>query len=156
MFELEGEREVKKLLKASVATFLSLWIISVVPAHASEQVAKPEILVELNKAQTSAKGCRISLLLHNNMGEELTQLMLDLVVFDQDAGVIDFLSMKTGRMPTGKKRVRQYELPASDCTNISSLLINDVSQCEGTEKVTPARCLDALKVSSRAAIDLTL
>ena len=145
-----------KLFKAIVAVVLPLWTMLLSLAQASEGDIAPEIFVELNKAESSSKGCRISLLFQNKMNEELSQLVLDLVVFDQNAGIIDFLSMQTGQMPIGKKRVRQYELSAAKCEGISALLINDVSQCSGGEGVTPATCGNALKVSSRAAIDLTL
>ncbi|GHB45552.1 hypothetical protein GCM10007094_38720 [Pseudovibrio japonicus] len=144
------------LLKLSSLALAPLWITQVTEAHAADTKQEPVITLQLNKADTTQNGCRVSLVVRNHLQEEVTQLALDLVLFDNAGEIADFLSMKTGRLPSGKTRVRQYDLPSGDCAAISSVLVNNVTQCEGTANVSPARCLDALKVSSRAAIELTL
>lgn len=145
-----------RLAKICSLALLPLWITQVSYAQPQEGESKPSIALQLNKAETINSGCRVSLLVRNYLSSEIGQLSLDLVVFDSTGGISDFLSMKTGRLPTGKTRVQQYDLPSSECSQISSLLINDVSHCEGPEPISPASCLDALNVSSRAAIELTL
>lgn len=145
-----------KLAKIFLLAALPLWITQPSFAQSTESAREPVITLQLNKAETINAGCRISLLVRNHLNDEITQLSLDLVVFDRTGGISDFLSMKTGRLPTGKTRVQQYDLPSSQCSQISSVLINDVSQCEGSTSVSPSSCLDALHVSSRAAIELSL
>ncbi len=132
-----------------------LWITQITAAEAANATKEPVIALQLNKAETTQNGCRVSLIVRNHLKDEINQQMLDLVVFDSTGGIADFLSMKTGRLPSGKTRVQQYDLPSSGCADISSLLINDVSQCEGAGNISPARCLDSLNVSSRTAIELT-
>ncbi len=146
----------KKLMKLFSLVILSLWITQIAVVQAASADQEPVIALQLNKAETTQNGCRVSLLVRNHLKNEITQLALDLVVFDNTGRISDFLSMKTGRLPSGKTRVQQYDLPAGSCANISSLLINDVSQCEGAENISPTRCLDTLNVSSRADIELTL
>ncbi|SDR17010.1 hypothetical protein [Pseudovibrio sp. Tun.PSC04-5.I4] len=145
-----------KLAKILLLAVLPLWITQTGFAQSTEGAKEPVIALQLNKAETINAGCRVSLLVRNHLNDEISQLSLDLVVFDSTGGISDFLSMKTGRLPTGKTRVQQYDLPSSECNQISSLLINDVSQCEGSAAVSPSSCLDALHVSSRAAIELTM
>ncbi|KZK75552.1 hypothetical protein PsW64_05460 [Pseudovibrio sp. W64] len=145
-----------KLVKLFSLALAALWITQITAAEAANTTREPVIALQLNKAETTQNGCRVSLLVRNHLKDEINQLALDLVVFDSAGGIADFLSMKTGRLPSGKTRVQQYDLPSSSCADISSLLINDVSQCEGAENVSPASCLDSLNVSSRAAIELTL
>ncbi|WP_310618751.1 hypothetical protein [Flexibacterium corallicola] len=114
-----------------------------------------EISLQLNKAVSQGQSCRVSLVMQNGLSQTIEQLGVDLVIFDRSGGVFDFLTVKAGRLPAGKTRVRQYDLSGQDCTNISSLLVNDVRSCDG-DGLNQNICLDALTTSSLANIDLTL
>ncbi len=83
-----------------------LWITQPTTAQAADTKKYPAISQELNKAETIQNGCRVSLLVHNHLQEDITQLALDLVLIDNTDEITDLLSMKTGRLPSGKELCR--------------------------------------------------
>ncbi|WP_068087803.1 hypothetical protein [Polycladidibacter stylochi] len=122
---------------------------------ASEQATKSAIVFQLNNTQQVESACRMSLMLVNKTGTEITDMAVDLILIDAEGGVGDLLTLESGRLPKGKTRVQQYDLPQTSCDSISSVLVNDVSLCEG-KGLEPTTCLDLLSINSRIATKLIL
>ncbi|MGE0213358.1 MAG: hypothetical protein AB7S41_16835 [Parvibaculaceae bacterium] len=122
--------------------------------HAGAQDAR-KISVELNSAQSEGEGCRISFVFQNGLEARIEELAVEVVLFDDKNKVSEFLLMKTGPLPPGKVRVRQFELKARPCAAISRLLVNDVKECKG-EALSPNVCLEALSPKSTASIRLEM
>ncbi len=108
--------------------------------------------LELNSAKDNENGCRLTYVAKNNTGVVLEKTSYEVVVFDKDGGVAQFLILEFGNLPINKTKVVQFELNDQKCDNISRLLINDVSDCIAGGKTVPI-CLDALKTKSRTKID---
>lgn len=108
--------------------------------------------LQLNSAKDNENGCRLTYVAKNNTGVVLEKTSYEVVVFDKDGGVAQFLILEFGNLPIKKTKVVQFELNDQKCGNISRLLINDVSDCIAGGKTVPI-CLDALETKSRTKID---
>ena len=108
--------------------------------------------LELNSAKDKENGCRLTYVAKNSTGVDLDKTSYEVVVFNKDGGVSQFLILEFGKLSINKTKVVQFELNGQKCTDISRLLINDVSDCEAGGKAVPI-CLDALKTKSRTSIE---
>jgi hypothetical protein len=108
--------------------------------------------LELNSAKDNENGCRLTYVAKNKTGVVLEKTSYEVVVFDKDGGVAQFLILEFGKLPVNKTKVVQFELNGQKCADISRLLINDVSDCEADGQTVPI-CLDALTTSSRTSIN---
>jgi hypothetical protein len=141
---------------AAIALVAGSLAFGALPAPAAEEAAAPpSIALELNGLDQAEAGCRMSFLAHNGMGTEISELAVEIVLFDADGRADRFLSLKTGRLPLDKTRLRQFEIDDLSCDGISRILVNDVTECTG-EGLTAAGCLDALTVTSRVSVPLGL
>lgn len=128
-------------------------VASVNPALAADQ--KQQLALELNNAKQVETGCRVSFMFHNQIGQTIDDIAMEVAILDQMNMSQNFLLISTGRLTDGKRRVLQYDLPEQSCEEIGTILINDVSTCDVGD-MTPADCLDALNPSSRISIKLGL
>ena len=59
---------------------------------ASAQDAKPALALELNAVQPSEKGCRLTFVVANKLGAELSRAAFEVALFN-DLGVVDRLTV---------------------------------------------------------------
>jgi hypothetical protein len=113
--------------------------------------APPALTLELNGAQTSDKGCRLTFVVNNSLGAELTKAAFEIALFN-DSGVVDRLTVLDFKeLPAGKTKVTRFDLAGVDCAGISRILVNHATECAG-EGVEPAACLRKLKTTAKAGI----
>lgn len=111
-----------------------------------------KLQLELNAAQPTDKGCRLVFVIKNDLGASLTRAALEIAMFNE-AGVVDRLSVLEFKdLVAGKTKVSRFELAGVQCTNISRLLVNGATACEG-DGVQPQACQTALALSSKAGIE---
>ena len=115
----------------------------------------PQLLIELNNARQAGKNCRLSFIVQNRMPSAIKALALEIVLFNGQGLVEQFLKLKAGALPTGKMRVKQFDLKDRNCGDVSKMLINQIAECKG-ENLSPAACTGALSISSRTSIKLQL
>jgi hypothetical protein len=128
--------------------FLAALFMAICPLAAQER----KIDLEFNDLQQADSGCRAVFVLQNGLGKPLDQLTLRVVAFDTDNHVSLVLSLDVGAMPANKTRVLRFDLGEGvKCTDVSRLLLDDVTACKGAE-LDPAKCLAAVSLSSRAAV----
>ena len=144
--------------RAPMVPALVALLLSVVAAGASGGVAFAEnagnrIGLELNRLEKVGDGCRLSFVFRNGLSGTVEAMALELVLFDGEDRVAGLIAIDAGRLPAGKTRVRQFDFPATACSGIARVLVNDVAACQGGG-LAPGRCLEAIEVSSRAGIDL--
>lgn len=109
--------------------------------------------IELNKVEQRDSGCRMSFVAVNGLQERLEKTALEIVVFDQNNIVSQMLVLDFGRLPSGKTRVVEFELPHT-CDSISRVLVNGISECLGAgEQDMTEACFDALRTGNRAQIE---
>ncbi len=113
------------------------------------------ISIELNDATNISGACRLVFVAINNAGVILDKTSYSVVTFDAAGKVGQSLTFQFGRLPVGKTKVVQFDLPSQNCDTISRLLVNDVSECVVDGKASPI-CLDALATSTRTKITFGL
>lgn len=111
--------------------------------------------LELNNSRDVNGGCRLVYIAVNGTGVALDKTSYEVVVFDNDERVTQFLILEFGQLPAGKTKVMQFDLPEQPCAQISRLLINDVAECtSGGQPVTV--CMDALETRTRTSVGFGL
>ena len=97
-------------------------------------------MLELNAAQPSDKGCRLTFVVTNNLGAELTKAAFEIALFN-DTGVVDRLTvLDFNELPEGKTKVARFDLAGTDCAKISRVLVNHATECTGAG-IDPKACL---------------
>ncbi|MEI9423321.1 hypothetical protein O7A70_19310 [Mesorhizobium sp. Cs1299R1N1] len=123
--------------------------LATVPARAEQ--SEPVLTLELNAAQPSDKGCRLTFLVNNNLGADLTKAAFEIALFNE-AGVVDRLTVLDFKdLPSGKTKVTRFDLAGTDCTKVSRVLINSATECAGTG-LEPAACMRKLKTDTRTGV----
>jgi hypothetical protein len=120
-------------------------------ATAQEQAAKPALALELNAAQPSQKGCRLTFVVANGLGAELSKAAFEIALFNE-VGVVDTLTVLDFKeLPAGKTKVTRFDLPGLDCAKISRVLVNRATDCAG-EGIDPTACMRQLVPSTKSQI----
>lgn len=121
------------------------------PALAQQAAPAPSLTLELNAAQPSEKGCRLTFVVNNGLGTDLTKAACEIALFNE-AGVVDRLTVLDFKeLPAGKTKVTRFDLAGTDCTKLSRVLINSATECTGAS-VEPAACMRGLKTETKTAI----
>lgn len=125
------------------------------PALSQESAAAPALMLELNGAEPSEKGCRLTFVVHNALGAELSRASFEIALFDE-SGVVDRLTVLDFKeLPVGKTKVSRFDLARTDCAKISRVLINNATQCVGGG-IAPDACLRSLKTATKGGIKFGL
>ena len=136
-----------RIFSAAVATAIS-WGAAAQEATAGSASA---LSLELNGAQPSDKGCRLTFVVKNELGADLSKAAFEIALFNE-AGVVDRLTVLDFKdLPKGKTKVTRFDLAGTDCGKISRVLVNSATQCEGTG-VDPNACTRQLKTETKAKI----
>ena len=79
-----------------------------VASTALAQDAKPALQLELNAVQPSEKGCRLTFVVKNNLGAELSRAAFEVALFNE-LGVVDRLTVLDFKeLPAGKTKVTRF------------------------------------------------
>ncbi|RFC69509.1 MULTISPECIES: hypothetical protein [Mesorhizobium] len=143
----------KHLNKIAIAT-AALHLAAAAVAHAQTGTAQQggALSLELNAAQPSEKGCRLTFVVNNGLSTPLKAASFELVLFNKE-GVVDRITALAFKdMPAGKTKVSRFDLSDVDCTNLGRVLINAVTGCEG-EGIAPETCSRQLKATSKAGVE---
>lgn len=104
-----------------------------VPAWAQSAPA-PALNLELNAAQPSDKGCRLTFVVNNALGADLTKAAFEIALFDE-AGTVDRLTVLDFKdLPAGKTKVTRFDLAGADCGKLSRVLTNSATECAGARR----------------------
>lgn len=118
------------------------------PAAAADALA-----LELNKLEPQGDACRAYLVLDNATASAFQALKLDLVLFGPDGVIARRLALDTAPLRAGKTTVKLFDIAGLACADIQRILVNDVLDCrDGHGERTD--CIDTLRVSSRAGVEL--
>jgi hypothetical protein len=139
---------------ARFATFVA----GIVMAFGSQGLAQDQqrkFSLELNNARDVGNGCRLVYIALNGTEVALDKTAYEVVVFDAEQRVSQFLILEFGQLPVGKTKVVQFDLAEQPCGQISRLLINDVAECTSNGE-TVTICMDALETLSRTSVGFGL
>ncbi|TIV69146.1 MAG: hypothetical protein E5V89_20060 [Mesorhizobium sp.] len=139
-------------LTISLRLLTSALAMSLGPAPAWAQSAPaPTLNLDLNAAQPSDKGCRLTFVVNNALGADLSKAAFEIALFNE-AGVVDRLTVLDFKdLQAGKTKVMRFDLSGADCGKIGRVLINSATECAGTG-VEPATCMRGLKTSTKTGI----
>jgi len=134
-----------------ITGILAAAFIAAASPVSAQEAASPALLLELNATQPSDKGCRLTFVVTNNLGAELTKAAFEIALFN-DAGVVDRLTvLDFNELPAGKTKVARFDLAGADCGKISRVLVNHATECSGTG-IDPKACLSLLKATTKSNI----
>jgi hypothetical protein len=105
------------------------------------------LLIELNAFSQVDKACRITFRIQNKLPVGVDDMALELVLLDWNGMTSRFILVRTGDVPTGRSRIRQFDMANMDCTEFGGVLLNNIDACVGNG-LTPELCLDRVAVSS--------
>jgi len=112
------------------------------------------VTLELNKLETSEKGCRAYVVVSNPSSTTYDSYKLDLVMFQSDGIIGRRFALDLAPLKPSKRTVKLFELDNTSCDNIGSFLVNDVLECKAD--AGPVNdCLARLKVSSLAKVGIS-
>lgn len=140
-------------LTASLRLLTSALTVSLAmgPALAQQAAPAPSLTLELNAAQPSEKGCRLTFVVNNGLGTDLAKAAFEIALFNE-AGVVDRLTVLDFKeLPAGKTKVTRFDLAGTDCTKLSRVLINSATECTGAS-VEPSACMRGLKTETKTGI----
>ncbi len=130
---------------------LMAFLVSTGAAFAQEAAPPPSLSLELNGAQPSDKGCRLTFVVNNALGADLSKAAFEIALFNE-AGVVDRLTVLDFKeLPAGKTKVVRFDLAGTDCTKISRALVNNSTDCAGAG-IEPATCMQRLQTSTKTGI----
>lgn len=107
--------------------------------------------LELNKSEGTNLGCVLTYVALNKTGQAIDNVSYEVVVFDTDGVVSQFLVLDFGALSHGRTRVVQFEIQEPPCSQISRIHINNLSQCS-SQGLESGICWDALVPTSRSDI----
>ena len=126
--------------------------LSLTPALAQETApTTPALALELNALQAADTGCRVTFLATNTLGGAVDRAGIEIAFFAGDGAIDRIVTLDFKGLTEGKTKVLQFQLNDLACDDISRLLVNDITACEGTG-LTPTACIDGLVTSTRPDI----
>lgn len=156
----------KKFIAKSAAAAVALLPVVTAPVLAQNAAAVPVVAqvaapatasagvsLELNKLETTEKGCRAVVVVNNQTDTAYQTLKLELVMFE--GGVFTRrIAVDLAPVRPQKRSVKLFEIDNIACDKITELLINDVMDCK-TDAGAVDSCLQRLSVSSLASAKLS-
>lgn len=122
-------------------------------AAVAQDATSSNLSIEINDLTPSEKGCKLTFVAANELPQSLSKVSFEFVLFDEK-GLVERMAVLDFRdLPTGKTKVRQFDLPGTKCEAVKSLLINDAPVCTG-DGVAKDACMKALKTGSKSAVEL--
>lgn len=119
---------------------------------AAQAQSPGNLSLELNAAQPSEKGCRLTFVVNNGLGSGLSKAAFEIALFDKD-GVVDRITVLEFKdLSAGKTKVSRFDLSGVDCGRLGRVLINETKECAG-EGVAPEACSRQLTTASKAGIE---
>jgi hypothetical protein len=87
------------------------------------------IELELNTAADLEGNCRLTYVVTNTAGADLEQTSYEMAIMAADGAVSRLLVLGFGAMPAGKTRVVQFDVPETQCSGVSRIIVNGPVEC---------------------------
>lgn len=139
-------------MRLPVRSFILAIACAAFPVQGMAEGVTGKIGLELNHVQPNdAGGCRLSIIATNGLERPMNQLGLEIVAFNKDGLVDQFLRLDFSRISAGKTKVLQFDLAGKSCESLSRLHINDVLNCV-PPSIQDVYCPDLLELGNRTAV----
>jgi hypothetical protein len=141
--------------KSFIAVAAAVLLVSALPTQAEETPKKDDgISLELNKLESSDKGCRAYVVVSNPTSTAYDAYKLDLVMFQSDGVIGRRFAVDLAPLRPSKRTVKLFELDGTKCDDIGSFLVNDVMECKASSGPVDD-CLAHLKVKSLTKVEIS-
>lgn len=127
-------------------------VAALAPPLAAQEAGR--LGVELNKLEPQDDACRTYFVLQNETAIGVTELVLDIYIFNREGIIERRLAMDTREVQPGKTQVRLFDVRDLSCEAIGRFLINGVLSCRDTEGER-SDCAGLLSFTSRTGIALS-
>jgi type 1 fimbria pilin len=120
--------------------------ISLATMLASTTAASAATQVELNGLSQEGPACRLTFTVNSAEGHKA--LATQTVLFDSSGAVKLLTVFDFGDVPHNGLRVRQFDIPATPCSDVAVMLINGIERCEtanGTACAAPPQFTSRVK-----------
>ncbi|OUS38199.1 hypothetical protein A9Q94_03195 [Rhodobacterales bacterium 56_14_T64] len=136
------------ILKPMITAFL----LTMLPL--ASQAETGQLQVELNKVEEiDGGGCRAFFLFRNQTGKSFSGFEMSLAILDGQ-GVIDrLLSIDASPLPVQRTTLKLFEIPEIACSNISEILLHDVTSCQ-PQNEDQMDCFPILDLGSKTSAQL--
>ena len=150
MIETESRRVKVKFAATIFAVSAAAGSIT---AHAAD-VAASGTSLELNKLETTDKGCRAYVVVNNTTDVSYSAYKLDIILFQSDGVIGKRFALDLSPFKAQKKSVKLFDLEGVACDKIGSFLINEVMECK-TDAGPATDCLQRLATSTLTKVQLS-
>jgi len=116
--------------------------------------AEGDIAIELNKLEPQGQGCRAYVVATNKGDKDYQSFKLDLVLFRPDGVIGRRFAINLAPLTASKRTVKLFDIDATPCDQVGSVLINDVLECK-TGGGAVDDCLKNISVSTLTNVQLT-
>jgi hypothetical protein len=110
------------------------------------------LAVEINKAEPYKNGCRVFLVIRNDIAARIDNAQMDLVIFNKDGILSERFVVDLGRIRKAKTIIAPIDVDGTKCDDMGSILVNDMPNCKADQP--DVDCVERLDVSSRHRIQL--
>lgn len=118
---------------------------------AQEGIVDPNLIVELNTAETMDAACRLSFMVTNEHPQDIEAVVFETVLFNADGSVNRLTLFDFGALPSNRPRIRQFDVPGLGCDGLGRLLINGAVTCEAHDA---GLCVNTLDLRTRTQIEV--
>ncbi|WP_422372142.1 hypothetical protein [Hoeflea sp.] len=137
-----------KANQACLALAIGAGFLSSGQGAAAQDPQPDRIGIELNRLEQNGEACRLTFVVSNELGSDLSGSGFEMVIFDGNGLVRLMTVFDFGALPAGKTVVKRFELPDTGCGSVSRILVNSAARCSGPG-IDPSRCSQALTTSNR-------
>jgi hypothetical protein len=120
-------------------------------AWSQDATASKGLEVELNALAPSQKGCMFTFVIGNSLPQSVSKAKFEFVLFNGTGTVERMIVLDFRDLPQGKTKVRQFDLPGTNCDSVKRVLINDSPVCEG-EGLAADACMSGLITRSSTQV----
>jgi hypothetical protein len=114
--------------------------------------AAASLAVEINKAEPYKNGCRVFLVIKNDIAARIDNAQMDLVIFNKDGILSERFVVDLGRIRKAKTIIAPIDVDGTKCDDMGSILVNDMPNCKADQP--DVDCVERLDVTSRHRIQL--
>lgn len=122
-------------------------------AASAQDQSQPSLAIDLNVLEQVEQACRLVFVASNKTGASIEQMSLETVLFDPKGTVDRFALFDFKDLPVGKTRVRQFDLPDTQCGSIGRILINGAASCKGPS-FKGTECIEHLDLTSSSKTEI--
>ena len=139
------------------ALLLSALLGSPATAQTTADGIAKGLMLELNSLSPAGSGgCRMIYVAENRLGRDLTELVWQVAVFDQNGIVSAILGLDFGTLPDGRTRVTAFDLTGQPCDQIGRIVVNDALRCTLQNSPDDPACLDGLMLRNLTPVRFDL